>query len=71
MLNVLYQQILAHLWKLGYAPEDIIAIIFRVCKNTDMAEFQKLEFIKVRIIYIFMYSTMKVLDKLSKLLETF
>ncbi|XP_045591902.1 replication factor C subunit 2 isoform X2 [Procambarus clarkii] len=39
-------KILAHLWKLGYASEDIISNIFRVCKNTNMAEFLKLEFIK-------------------------
>ncbi|XP_071527154.1 replication factor C subunit 2 [Panulirus ornatus] len=39
-------KILAHLWKLGYAAEDIISNIFRVCKNTNMAEFLKLEFIK-------------------------
>ncbi|KAK3859473.1 hypothetical protein Pcinc_034421 [Petrolisthes cinctipes] len=39
-------KILAHLWKLGYAAEDIISIIFRVTKNMNMAEFLKLEFIK-------------------------
>ncbi|KAK8730267.1 hypothetical protein OTU49_008187, partial [Cherax quadricarinatus] len=39
-------KILAHLWKLGYASEDIISNIFRVCKNINMAEFLKLEFIK-------------------------
>ncbi|KAK4326810.1 hypothetical protein Pmani_002690 [Petrolisthes manimaculis] len=39
-------KILAHLWKLGYAAEDIISIIFRVTKNINMAEFLKLEFIK-------------------------
>ncbi|KAG7172741.1 replication factor C subunit 2-like [Homarus americanus] len=39
-------KILAHLWKLGYAAEDIISNVFRVCKNTNMAEFLKLEFIK-------------------------
>ena len=39
---------LSHLWFMGYAPEDIIANIFRVCKNYQMAEYLKLEFIKVR-----------------------
>lgn len=40
---------MAHLWRLGYSPEDIITIVFRVCKNHSMPEFLKLEFIKVRI----------------------
>lgn len=40
-------QILAHLWHLGYSPEDIIGNIFRVCKTFQMAEYLKLEFIKV------------------------
>jgi len=39
-------RILAHLWGLGYSPEDIITNVFRVCKSTAMAEFLKLEFIK-------------------------
>ncbi|XP_035211275.1 replication factor C subunit 2-like isoform X1 [Stegodyphus dumicola] len=39
-------KILLHLWKLGYACEDIIANIFRVCKTHDMPEYLKLEFIK-------------------------
>jgi hypothetical protein len=38
---------MAHLWRLGYSPEDIITIVFRVCKNHSMPEFLKLEFIKV------------------------
>ncbi|XP_040116867.1 replication factor C subunit 2 isoform X1 [Oryx dammah] len=40
-------KILAHLWHLGYSPEDIISNIFRVCKTFQMAEYLKLEFIKV------------------------
>ncbi|XP_048645865.1 replication factor C subunit 2 isoform X4 [Marmota marmota marmota] len=40
-------QILAHLWHLGYSPEDVIGNIFRVCKTFQMAEYLKLEFIKV------------------------
>jgi replication factor C subunit 2/4 len=40
-------KILSHLWSLGYAPQDIIGIIFRVAKTHDMPEFLKLEFIKV------------------------
>ncbi|GLH06239.1 hypothetical protein R5R35_003526 [Gryllus longicercus] len=39
-------KIMAHLWKLGYAAEDIISNIFRVCKNLSMSESLKLEFIK-------------------------
>jgi len=39
-------KILAHLWKMGYASQDIISNIFRVCKNVQMAEYLKLEFIK-------------------------
>ncbi|XP_057656305.1 replication factor C subunit 2 [Diorhabda carinulata] len=34
------------LWNLGYAAEDIIKNIFKVCKNMDMEEGLKLEFIK-------------------------
>lgn len=40
-------KVMAHLWGLGYAPEDIITIVFRVCKTQPMPEFLKLEFIKV------------------------
>ena len=40
-------KILAHLWKLGYSAEDIINVIFRVCKTAHMAEFIKLEYIKL------------------------
>ncbi|KAG0725249.1 Replication factor C subunit 2 [Chionoecetes opilio] len=57
-------KVLAHLWKLGYASEDIIAIIFRVCKNTDMAEFLKLEFIKE-----IGYTHMRVVQGTSSLLQ--
>jgi replication factor C subunit 2/4 len=38
---------MSHLWKMGYAAEDIVGNIFRVCKTHAMAEFLKLEFIKV------------------------
>ena len=41
-------KVLSHLWYMGYAPEDIITNIFRVCKNYQMSEYLKLEFIKVR-----------------------
>lgn len=44
---LIFSQILAHLWRLGYSPEDIIGNIFRVCKTFQMAEYLKLEFIKV------------------------
>ncbi|XP_074642240.1 replication factor C subunit 2-like [Tubulanus polymorphus] len=39
-------KIMSHLWKLGYSAEDIITIVFRVCKTYNMPEFLKLEFIK-------------------------
>ncbi|KAI6652546.1 Replication factor C subunit 2 [Oopsacas minuta] len=42
-------KVLYTLWSKGYSSEDIISTVFRVCKNlpmTDIAEFQKLEFIK-------------------------
>ncbi len=35
------------LHRLGYAADDILANLFRVCKVTAMPEFVKLEFIKV------------------------
>ncbi|CAG0924624.1 unnamed protein product [Notodromas monacha] len=34
------------LWKMGYAPEDIISNVFRVCKTAEMPEMLKLDFIK-------------------------
>jgi replication factor C subunit 2/4 len=39
-------RVMSHLWGLGYAPEDIIGIVFRVCKTHSMAEYLKLEFVK-------------------------
>ena len=42
-------RILDTLWSKGYSSEDVISSVFRVCKNlpmTEIAEFQKLEFIK-------------------------
>jgi replication factor C subunit 2/4 len=38
---------LKHLWKLGYSADDIINVIFRVCKTADMAEYIKLEYIRL------------------------
>ena len=40
--------VLKSLWDKGYSSHDIITNTFRVCKNMNMAEFLKLEFIKVR-----------------------
>lgn len=40
-------KLLQHLWKLGYSAEDIINVLFRVCKTTQMAEYLKLEYIKL------------------------
>ncbi len=44
-----FLQIIEQLWSLGYSPEDIIGNIFRVCKTFQMAEYLKLEYIKVCI----------------------
>ena len=38
---------LKQLYDLGYSPTDIITTIFRIIKNYEMAEFLKLEFMKV------------------------
>lgn len=36
------------LWDMGYAPVDIITVVFRVARNFEpMAEYVKLEYIKV------------------------
>lgn len=36
-----------HLYKLGYSSEDIISVIFRVCKShADLPEYLKLEYVK-------------------------
>ena len=45
-------RILKSLWDKGYSPHDIITNIFRVCKNHQMPEYLKLEFIKVSTGYI-------------------
>uniref|UniRef100_A0A8D1ANG8 Replication factor C subunit 2 n=1 Tax=Sus scrofa TaxID=9823 RepID=A0A8D1ANG8_PIG len=57
-------KILAHLWHLGYSPEDIIGNIFRVCKTFQMAEYLKLEFIKE-----IGYTHMKVAEGVNSLLQ--
>ena len=38
---------LKQLYDLGYSPTDIITTLFRVVKNYDMAEYLKLEMLKV------------------------
>jgi replication factor C subunit 2/4 len=40
---------LKQLYDLGYSPTDIITTLFRIIKNYDMAEYLKLEFMKVQI----------------------
>lgn len=42
---------LKQLYDLGYSPTDIITTFFRIIKNYDMAEFLKLEFMKVCILH--------------------
>lgn len=44
---------MAHLWKLGYAPEDIITNIFRVAKHLEINESLKLKFVQVK--YLLFY----------------
>lgn len=39
-------KVMEHFWNLGYAAEDIIKNIFKVCKNLDIEEPLKLAFIK-------------------------
>lgn len=39
-------KVMEHLWSLGYAAEDIIKNVFKVCKNMDIDEPLKLAFIK-------------------------
>lgn len=39
-------KLMEHLWNLGYAAEDIIKNVFKVCKNVELSETLKLAFIK-------------------------
>ncbi|XP_070573447.1 replication factor C subunit 2-like [Ptychodera flava] len=39
-------KLMKHLWMMGYSSEDIINNMFRVCKNAQIPEYIKLEFIK-------------------------
>ncbi|NXO38593.1 RFC2 factor, partial [Locustella ochotensis] len=57
-------KILAHLWHLGYSPEDVIGNIFRVCKTFQMPEYLKLEFIKE-----IGYTHMKIAEGVNSLLQ--
>jgi len=45
-------QIMSHLYELGYAAEDIISSVFRVCRNHTIPEYIMLEFIQVRQLMI-------------------
>jgi replication factor C subunit 2/4 len=38
---------MSHLYELGYAAEDIISSVFRVCRNHTLPEYIMLEFIQV------------------------
>ncbi|XP_069134240.1 LOW QUALITY PROTEIN: replication factor C subunit 2-like [Argopecten irradians] len=57
-------KIMAHLWKLGYSCQDIMTIVFRVCKTHSMPEFLKLEFIKE-----IGYTHMRIAEGVSSLLQ--
>lgn len=54
---------MAHLWKLGYAPEDIITNIFRVCKHLEIKESLKLKYVQVK--YLLSYYLLKVVYNLK------
>ena len=41
------------LWKMGYSAEDLISNIFRVSKNLTIDEPLKLDFIKVKLTYLY------------------
>jgi replication factor C subunit 2/4 len=57
-------KIMAKLWRLGYAAEDIIGNIFRVCKRMNMDEKLKLCFIRE-----IGETHMKIMDGLNSLLQ--
>ncbi|EDS31728.1 replication factor C subunit 2 [Culex quinquefasciatus] len=57
-------KIMAKLWRLGYAAEDIIGNIFRVCKRMNMNEKLKLCFIRE-----IGETHMKIVDGLNSLLQ--
>lgn len=40
-------KVLSHLWKLGYSADDIINVVFRVCKTAQIPEYVKLEYVKL------------------------
>jgi replication factor C subunit 2/4 len=58
-------QILKSLWDKGYSPHDIITNIFRVCRNHQMAEYLKLEYIKVKLIALELKNLVKLSDSIS------
>lgn len=58
-------KILAKLWRLGYAAEDIIGNIFRVCKRMSSID-EKLKLLFIREIGL---AHMKVIDGLDTLLQ--
>lgn len=55
---------MSKLWKLGYAAEDIIGNVFRVCKNLNIDETLKLVFIKE-----IGFAHMKIIEGLNSLLQ--
>ncbi|XP_037047409.1 replication factor C subunit 2 [Bradysia coprophila] len=57
-------KIMAKLWRLGYAAEDIIGNVFRVCKRIEMDEKLKLAFIRE-----IGETHMRIVDGLNSLLQ--
>lgn len=45
-------KIVSQLYRMGYAAEDIIGIIFRITKTHKMPEYLKLEYIKVHAVMV-------------------
>lgn len=53
------------MYNLGYASEDIIKNIFKVCKNMDMEEAVKLAFIKVSFLKVSLDSCIEVFAEIG------
>ncbi|CAH1986873.1 unnamed protein product [Acanthoscelides obtectus] len=57
-------KVIQYLWSLGYAAEDIIKNIFRVCKNMDIDEGLKLNLIKE-----ISYTHQRIVDGICSLIQ--
>lgn len=57
-------EIMNHMWRMGYAPEDIIGNVFKNCKTHSMPEFLKLEYVKE-----IGFTQMRIAEGVSSLLQ--